>query len=152
MTASRAALLLHTILEELRRWVYKFVERMAKGQRLYGRNRRNDAGPAAEKKGSFENLECKNTRFLQRIADLLIWQCVDERFLVEILFLILARLILVGASTLALSLMVKCIIPSFCLAIKTFHFLRPRPLTNACGVFQMQQSSANVQKMLGYNA
>ena len=75
---------------------------------------------------------------------------VHKRIPVEALFLILTRLFLVGASTFALSLAVKCIIPSFCLAIKTFHFLRPRPLTNACGVFQMQQSSASVQKMLGY--
>ena len=37
-----------------------------------------------------------------------------------------------------------------CLASYTFNFLRPRPSTNACVVFQMPPSSASVQKILGY--
>ena len=37
-----------------------------------------------------------------------------------------------------------------CLASNTFDFLRPRPLTNACVVFQMQPSFASVQKIVGY--
>ena len=37
-----------------------------------------------------------------------------------------------------------------CLASNTFDFLRPRPLTHACVVFQMPPSSASVQTIVGY--
>ena len=37
-----------------------------------------------------------------------------------------------------------------CLASNTFDFLRPRPLTHACVVFQMPPSSAGVQTIVGY--
>jgi len=37
-----------------------------------------------------------------------------------------------------------------CLASNTFDFLRPRPLTHTCVVFQMPPSSASVQTVVGY--
>ena len=55
-----------------------------------------------------------------------------EKNPVQALLLILAQLILVGASTFILSLTVKGIIPqaAFCVAIQTFHCPGPRPTTN----------------------
>jgi len=99
-------------------------------------------GRPKKKKGQFGNAKHRicTANYLRAVLTMR----VDKLIVADALFLVLAQLILASASTFALSLTVKIIVPSFVSqAILSNYFA-------ACVSIQMPPSCASVQKILGY--